>query len=164
MDHQSNKSNSNILSIVGIVFGISSLIFSVIPCLGVFAIIFGAIAIILSIIAVIRVFMLEQTKILAIIALVISLLGMASLGFQFFVTSKLIYDEIELQQINETEELDELEESEDIEELDVIPEEIEEIEEIEEVQETSFNSKGLKLELGIESDTFVYGSHRCYTS
>ncbi|WP_155854986.1 hypothetical protein [Cellulophaga baltica] len=131
MDSQPNKSNSNILSIIGIVFGISSLIFSIIPCLGIFAIIFGSIAVILSIIAVIRVFMLEQAKALAIIAMAVSLLGIASIGLQFYLTSKVFFDQIELQEFEEIEEIENTEELEEREELEVIPEELPE--------ETSFN-------------------------
>ena len=64
--------------------------------------------------------MLEQAKILAIIAMAVSLLGIASIGFQFYVTSSTVFDQIELQ---EFEEIEELEETENPEEPEVIPEE-----------------------------------------
>ena len=73
------------LGIAGLVLGITALIISFIPCLGMWAIIPGIIAIVLSAIGFSQANKANAKKGLVIAALVISIVGTAIAGWQFYV-------------------------------------------------------------------------------
>ena len=86
---EENKSNAGQgLGIAGLVLGIIALIISFIPCLGMYALIPGVIAIVLSAIAFSQAKNANASKGLIIAALVISILGTAIAGVQFFLLKK----------------------------------------------------------------------------
>ncbi len=85
---QEQKSNAGQgLGIAGFILGIIALIISWIPCLGMYALIPGIIAIILSAIAFSQAKKADASKGLIIAALVVSILGSAIAGYQYYVLS-----------------------------------------------------------------------------
>lgn len=86
---EETKSNAGQgLGIAGFILGIVALIISWIPCLGMYALIPGIIAIILSAIAFTQANKANASKGLIIAALVVSILGTAIAGYQYYVLSR----------------------------------------------------------------------------
>ena len=75
------------LGIAGLVLGILALVISFIPCLGMYAVVPGVIAIILSAIGLASAAKNQGAKGLNIAALIISILGTAIAGYQYYVIS-----------------------------------------------------------------------------
>ncbi|MCK4663992.1 MAG: hypothetical protein KAT68_14080 [Bacteroidales bacterium] len=93
---ETKKSNAGQgLGIAGFILGIVALVISFIPCLGMFAIYPGIIAVILSAIAFSQANKVGGSKGLIIAALIVSIIGTAIAGWQFYVIKYAAKNQIE---------------------------------------------------------------------
>lgn len=81
MENQEKK--MNVLGLIGMILGISALVISFVPCLGVYAVFPGILGIILSIIGLKKI-----NKGMAIAGLICSLLGTGVASYQYYVLSQ----------------------------------------------------------------------------
>jgi len=130
MEENKNVNAGQGLGIAGLVLGIIALIISFIPCLGMYALVPGIIAVILSAIAFSQASKANAKKGLITAALIVSIVGTAIAGWQFYVfrnaPSKLEKIGREIQKA-----VDEEFDDEDMQDLEKAMEELEgEIEEI----------------------------------
>jgi predicted membrane-bound spermidine synthase len=95
MDQQSTTTATNswkTLAIIALVLGILALLFSFIPCLGMYAIFPGIIGLVMAVISIVMAGKVNAPKGMAIAALACSLVGSAIAGYQYSKLKEVIED------------------------------------------------------------------------
>jgi hypothetical protein len=81
-----------LFAIIGLVLGILALLFSFIPCLGMYAIFPGVIGLILGVVAMMQAGKVNAPKGMAIAAIICAVLGSAVAGYQYYKLKSIVDD------------------------------------------------------------------------